>query len=188
MTDDAMRSPLAHLADLLGRVATLSGGTVTASEVVGLSQVSLRMSPDLVGRLGFEVPVDANTVASGDGRDVVWLGPDEWLVVSNGSADDVLASVASSLAGHHHAAVDVGANRGVVELRGDGRRVLLATRCPIDLDRRTWRDGRCAQTLFGRAPVLLHEREDATRLFVRPSYGDYIGELLARAAATAVGD
>jgi sarcosine oxidase subunit gamma len=179
-----MRSPLADLADRLGRVAELSRGTVAASEVTGLSQVSLRVAPELLDLLPFDVPVEANTATSDAGRDVLWLGPDEWLVVTGASADDVLASITGSLAGHHHAAVDVGANRAVVELRGDGRRSLLSTRCPIDLDRPTWRDGRCAQTTFGRAPVLLHEREGATRLFVRPSYGGYLADLSVAAAAT----
>ena len=184
MTAEVMRSPLAHLRGPLGRVGELSRGAVTASEVTGLSQVSLRVARDLLDLLPFDVPVDPNTAASIAGRDVVWLGPDEWLVITDASADDVLASIASGLAGHHHAAVDVGANRAIVELRGDGRRSLLATRCPIDLDRRTWREGRCAQTTFGRAPVLLHEREGTTRLLVRPSYGGYVVDLLVAAAAT----
>jgi sarcosine oxidase gamma subunit len=38
--------------------------------------------------------------------------------------------------------------------------------------------GRCAQTLVGRAQVLLHERDDATRLFVRPSFAGYLTDLL----------
>jgi sarcosine oxidase subunit gamma len=181
---DAPRSPLEHLAGRLGRVAELSRGAVTASEVSRLSQVSLRVAPDLLDLLPFDVPVETNTATSDAGRDVLWLGPDEWLVVTGASAYGALSSITDSLAGHHHAAVDVGANRAVVELRGDGRRVFLSTRCPIDLDRRTWRDGRCAQTTFGRAPVLLHEREGATRLYVRPSYGSYVTDLLVAAAAT----
>ena len=187
MTADALRSPLAPLAGRLERVAGLSGGAVTAAEVTGLSQVSLRAVPDLLELLRFDVPVEANTATSDAERDVLWLGPDEWLVVTGASGDGVLASITGTLAGRHHAAVDVGANRAVVELLGDGRRSLLSTRCPIDLDRRTWRDGRCAQTTFGRAPVLLHEREGATRLFVRPSYGGYVADLMVAAAATPLG-
>jgi sarcosine oxidase gamma subunit len=32
--------------------------------------------------------------------------------------------------------------------------------------------------VFGAAQVLLHEREGATRLFVRPSFADYVVDLL----------
>jgi sarcosine oxidase subunit gamma len=178
-----MRSPLAHVSDALARVTALTGGTVTAGEEPRLSQVSLRTAPEVVLRLPFDVPAEPNTAASAGGRDALWLGPDEWLLVTNEPAEQVVASIDEALAGEHHAAIDVSANRAIVELRGEERFALLATRCPIDLDRRSWRDGRCAQTLFGRAPVLLHERNGATRVFVRPSFGGYLVDLLVAAAA-----
>ena len=63
-----------------------------------------------------------------------------------------------------------------------GRLELLASACPLDLHPRAWGDGRCAQTLFGAAPVLLQERSGATRIFVRPSFVDYVVDLLLAAA------
>ena len=183
MTAEMLRSPLAHVSDALERVAILTAGTVTAAEIGWLSQISLRASPMLVERLPFHVPTEPNTAGSAGGLDTLWLGPDEWLLVTDEPAEQALASIDETLAGHHHAAVDVSANRAILELRGDARSALLATRCPIDLDRRSWNAGRCAQTLFGRAQVLLHERNDATRLFVRPSFGGYVVDLLVAAAA-----
>ena len=47
-----------------------------------------------------------------------------------------------------------------------------------------WGAGRCAQTLFGRAQVLLQELDDATRVFVRPSFADYVVDRLLAAART----
>ncbi len=183
VTAETLPSPLAHVSEGLERVATLTAGTVTAAELGGLSQISLRAAPELVERLPFDVPTEPNIAASAEGRDVLWLGPDEWLLVTDEPAEQALASIDETLAGHHYAAVDVSANRAIVELRGDARSALLATRCPVDLDRRSWGAGRCAQTLFGRAQVLLHERNDATRLFVRPSFGGYVVDLLVTAAA-----
>ena len=38
----------------------------------------------------------------------------------------------------------------------------------------------CAQTLFGGAQVILHQRDErTTRVFVRPSFAGYVTELLA---------
>ena len=74
--------------------------------------------------------------------------------------------------------VDVSANRAVFELGGPSRLERLAIACPIDLHPRSWGDGRCAQTVFGAAQVLLHERDDATRVFVRPSFAGYVVDLL----------
>jgi sarcosine oxidase, subunit gamma len=183
VTAEALRSPLLHVSDGFERVASLTAGTVTAAEADGLSQISLRAAPDLLDALPFDVPTRTNTSASAGGRDVLWLGPDEWLLVTDQPAQEVVASIDEALAGHHHVAIDVSANRAIVELRGGARWTLLATRCPIDLDRRSWSAGRCAQTLFGRAQVLLHERNDATRIFVRPSFGGYVVDLLVAAAA-----
>ena len=55
----------------------------------------------------------------------------------------------------------------------------LAGGCPIDLDPAGgWCPGLCAQTLYGHAQVLLQEREDATRLFVRSSFANYVVDRL----------
>ena len=60
---------------------------------------------------------------------------------------------------------------------------LLATGCSLDLHPR-WHAGMCAQTLFARAPVILEQRSDATRVFVRASFADYLIDRLLVAATT----
>ncbi|HET7236939.1 MAG TPA: sarcosine oxidase subunit gamma family protein [Actinomycetota bacterium] len=168
------RSALAHRATDLERLE--------AVEIPFLTQLAVRAEPATVAALGF--PVDPNTAAYGTGWDLLWLGPDEWLVVADpGNAVASAAALEGSLAGGHHSVVDVSANRAVLELRGAGRHELLASACPLDLHRRAWGEGRCAQTLFGAAPVLLQERLGATRVFVRPSFAGYVVDLLRSAAA-----
>jgi sarcosine oxidase subunit gamma len=175
MAEVAMRSPFAHrLADLV---------RLDAVEVPFLVQLAVRCSADAAERLGF--PIEPNTATGDMDRGVLWLGPDEWLVVSGaGTEAAVGGELASELTGTHHAIVDVGANRGVLELRGEQRLALLATGCGLDLDPRGgWAPGRCAQTLFARAPVLLQELPGATRVFVRPSFADYVVDRLLAAKA-----
>ena len=99
-----------------------------------------------------------------------------------GAAGAIADELARSLDGLHHSIVDVSANRVALELAGPSRHDLLASACPIDLHPRSWGDGRCAQSVFGAAQVLLHEREGVTRLFVRPSFADYVVDLLLAAA------
>ena len=117
-------------------------------------------------------------------RGVLWLGPDEWLVVGlPGTAADTVAVLEDELAGRHHSVVDVSENRAVIELRGADRHALLASGCAIDLDARGgWVPGVCAQTLFARSQVLLQELDGATRVFVRPSFAGYVVDLLLVAA------
>lgn len=187
MTGASFRWPLAGRTEDLARVAALTGGTVTARAVTGLSQHTLRVDPSLAGRLPFPLPREANTVATSPDADVLWLGPDEWLIVAEvaeGAASDLAATVASAFPATHHSLIDVSGGRAVVELAGDGRHHMLAGRCGLDLHPRAWYDGMCAQSLLGRAQVLLQERNETTRIFVRPSFGRYLVDILVDAAAT----
>lgn len=183
MTDDLRRWPLADREDALARIARLSGGDVTAGLVTGLFQVALRVDPSRTGPLPFAVPREAGTVATDVHHEVLWLGPDEWLVVTPRDAADVMSTIDASLGTDPHAAVDMSANRAIVELSGVGRHQLLESRCPLDLHPRSWRAEMCAQTLLGRAQVVLQHRGDATRVFVRPSFGAYVVDVLVDAAA-----
>jgi sarcosine oxidase subunit gamma len=142
---------------------------------IDLAQVDVRADP---GLLPFAPPAE-NSATTWEGRDVLWLGPDEWLIVAERDAVAAIArELGTSLMGHHHSAIDVSANRIVLELT-DGLELLEAG-CGLDLDPRRWRPGMCAQTLVGQAQVILHQRDErTTRVFVRPSFDGYLTRLLA---------
>jgi sarcosine oxidase, subunit gamma len=168
-------------APLAGRAAGLA--PVGAAEVAFLAQVTLRADPALAPRLPFPLPLEPNTWTAGGDREALWLGPDEWLVVGPpGSAPAIAAELGRALDGEHHAVVDTSANRTVVELAGAARFDLLAQGCGLDLHRRAWRPGSCAQTLLFRVPVLLQERDQATRVFVRASLAAHLADWLAAVA------
>jgi sarcosine oxidase subunit gamma len=171
-----IRSPLAHRADDLVRL----GGV----EVRSLAQIDVRCGPAEAEGLRF--PTEPNTVAGDMRRGVLWLGPDEWLVVSlPGTAGASASAIEANLDGTHHAVIDVSANRAVIELRGVTRLDLLASGCSLDLDPAGgWVPGVCAQTLFARAEIILQELDGATRLFVRPSFADYVVDRLLTSLET----
>jgi len=181
MPDPAAGVPPAASSPLAGRTGDLAA--VGAREVAFLAQVSLRVDPALAPRVRFALPLEPNTWRRGGGREALWLGPDEWLVVAGpGQAPAVVAELEGALDGQHRSVVDVSAYRTVVELAGDGRFDLLAQGCGLDLHPRSWRDGRCAQTLLARVSVLLQERQDATRIFVRTSFASHLASWLRAAA------
>jgi sarcosine oxidase subunit gamma len=142
---------------------------------IDLAQIDVRATPDLVP---FAAPPE-NAVTDWDGRDVLWLGPDEWLVVADAdAAPRITSELETVLAGHHRSILDVSANRIVFELV-DGLGA-LSSGCGLDLHPSRWRPGMCAQTLFGQAQVILHQRDErTTRVFVRPSFAGYLTQLLA---------
>lgn len=168
------RAPFAHRADDLARM--------DAVEVPFLAQVDVRCAPEDAARLG--LPIEPNTVTGDLTRGALWLGPDEWLVVGlPGSETQHVAELLEALAGTHHSVVHVSANRAVVELKAEDRHARLASGCGVDLDLEGgWMPGRCAQTLFARTQVILQEMEGATRIFVRPSFADYLVDRLLAAA------
>jgi sarcosine oxidase subunit gamma len=119
------------------------------------AQVSVRGEP----------PVAQNTTAEIDGKQVVWLGPDEWLAIGASEADYPDAS----------AAVEVSANRVVLVLEGDDAADVLAQGCSLDLHRSVFGPGTCAQTSLARAQVILVRPDDERFLIlVRPSFAPYL--------------
>jgi sarcosine oxidase subunit gamma len=145
---------------------------VAISELWFPAQVDLR-----VGSMeGLDLPLVPNTWRVGPGGwEWLWLGPDEWLAASaDGSSNAFIAELERALDGRHRSIVDVSAGRAVVDLDGDGRRELLSHGCGIDLHPRSWMAGMCAQTLLARVPVILQERGDGTRVFVRPSFAEWL--------------
>jgi sarcosine oxidase subunit gamma len=146
---------------------------VTA-EPIDLAQVDVRVDP---ADLPFEAPVP-NTATMWQGRDVLWLGPDEWLVVGeSGTERAIVHELQTALSGHHHSVVDVSANRIVFDL--PDALELLSTACGVDLDPTRWVAGMCGQTLVGHAQVILHQRDRRTsRVFVRPSFAAYLADRL----------
>ena len=156
--------------------------TVRIRDLGPLTQVGLRAdAPDaelaeLADAVGVALPVRSNTVARGDGgRRALWLGPDEWLLVDEPGGGDILVAGVEEAGGVHWAtAVDLSANRVVLELSGPRVRDLLAAGCALDLHPRAFGPDRCAQTMLARAQVILERDGDAFRLFVRPSFARYL--------------
>jgi len=133
--------------------------TAVLSEPVLAAQVSVRGEP----QPGF--PVQPNTTATLAGRLVLWLGPDEWLVLDAREEDFPAAA----------AAVDVSANRVALEIAGPRAADVLARGCSLDLHPSVFPPGRCAQTLVAKAQVVLHRPErDRFTLLVRPSFRPYL--------------
>jgi sarcosine oxidase subunit gamma len=134
------------------------------------AQVSTRGAP----QPGF--PVEPNTIATVEGRTVLWLGPDEWLVLGGREQDYPRAA----------AAVDVSAGRVVLELSGADALDLVAQGCSLDLHPSAFAPGNCAQTLLGRAQVtLVRPDEERVLILVRPSFAPYVRAWLEDAASAA---
>ncbi|SOZ34791.1 sarcosine oxidase subunit gamma [Cupriavidus neocaledonicus] len=137
------------------------------------------------GVVGCRPPAAPNTVARSAAYDVLWLGPDEWLVRSSAAvtAGVLEGKLAPAIAGSYSAAVDVGSGYTVVEISGDRVRDVLARGCPLDLHPRVFGPGQCAQSHYFKAPViLLPTGDNRFEIVVRRSFADYFCRILLDAA------
>ncbi|MER7837007.1 sarcosine oxidase subunit gamma family protein [Streptomyces sp. NPDC096040] len=179
-------SPLAHLEERM-RAATVTGARgVALAEWPFITMVNLRVDPaseaaDRVEKtLGAALPRQCgHTTASGP-HTVVWLGPDEWLVLSQAEATAVAAELREALGADPGSVVDVSANRTTLELTGPSAREVLEKGCPLDLHPRAFGPGRAVSTTVGPVAVLLWQVDDEPtyRLFPRSSFADYLARWL----------
>ena len=126
---------------------------------------------------GTAPPIDPNTVATSRKAKVMWLGPDEWLIVALPGREGTLASgLRERLAGLPAAVVDVSESRTVIAVTGSKARDLLARGCTLDLHPRAFKVGACAQTGLARAAVLLHLVDDRPtfEITLARSFADYL--------------
>lgn len=150
---------------------------------------------DVAAVLGVQPPSRPNTWVGGRDAQVVWLGPDEWLVISDLAASATQeAQLRAAVGPSGGAAVDVSGQRVTMTLRGRHVRDILAKGCPVDLHPRVFPAGSSAQTTLGQAGVVLLADGNAgttdgtadhtTRftVLVRPSFATYLADWLTDAA------
>ena len=116
---------------------------------------------------------------------MLWLGPDEWLIVTppdeRGSVEDRLSE---ALRGGHSSVTDISGGQTLITLSGERARQVLAKGCSLDLHPRSFGQGKCAQTLVAGANVILRWADlgPSFDLIVRRSFADYLAIWLRDAA------
>ena len=132
--------------------------------------------------IGEALPLEPNTVAGSNNR-ICWLGPNEWLVISEGMAGNDYQDLAGKLSGLQASVVDVSEGYVSLSMRGKPAYDVLAKGCALDM--RYLDHGQCAQSALARSGVLLiagADREN-TEIIVRRSFAEYLALWLRNAAA-----
>jgi sarcosine oxidase subunit gamma len=180
------------MVDLAVRTLPLTGrhggsASVRVTPALPASRMSLR-APEgslaaLSSVLGLDLPNKPKTSAEAGGRTALWLGPDEWLVIDDGSTDLVaIAGTSNAL----HSAADVSHRNTGIIVSGPGAENCLSAGCPQDLSLESFPVGACSRTLFGKVEVVLIRLEPETfRVECWRSFSDYVFGLLAEAAEDA---
>ena len=172
MTADRRTAPLERARR---PVAAAASTRVALRELPFLAQVELRVAhrrADAAAADGARLPLPLDAEHGGRRRrrpHALWLGPDEWLVV--GAARERGGARGRSWPARGAATgsvVDLSANRTALEVAAPRARDVLAKGCALDLHPRAFGPGRCAQTLLGRAQVILWQASDGRLRHLRP--------------------
>lgn len=164
-------------------------GVVELREVSFLTMVGLRVDRNsdagqrIAGVTG-GLPAACGGVSGTGDTSVLWLGPEEFLVVAPTEAHeslggDLIQALREALADGAGQVVDLSANRTTFELTGPRARAVMEKGCSLDLHPRVLSAGTALSTEIGNIPVVLWKTgEESFRIFPRASFADFLGRWL----------
>ena len=192
MPDSTLTSPLSLFLGGQTRTLQVDAGSAVLSEIPFVQMLNLRGDAgdarfvEAARRAtGLSLPRTANRSERSDARQLLWLGPDEWLYQArDGEGAAVAAALRAALQGLHHAVVEVGDGHTVLRVEGPGAGELLMRGCPLDLHPLHFTAGCVAQSHVARANMTLHCLQAGTcfELTVRRAFADYLARWLCAAA------
>ena len=176
------RSALAHLG-LEARASAAGDAGVTLGESPMRGLLMLRgdaadaeFRGAVAAVIGLEPVVEPLTAVRRRDVSMLWLGPDEWLVVTpDRRLERIERALRDALGGQHAALTDVSHSRAVLVLSGPDARAVLAKGCTLDLHPRVLGPGRCAQSRLAKCQALIHQTTDAPEfeVHVQRSFAQY---------------
>ena len=133
---------------------------------------------------GCNFPPAANHFETAGERHVVWLGPDEYLLLCESGKEKALHdTLTSTIKTSHFAITDVSDALCTLLLSGAAVRDVLAKGCSLNLLPTKFGAGKCAQTLLAHAGItLMALSDDAFILICRNSFAPYVHDWLVDAA------
>lgn len=154
------------------------------AELAHLGKLNLRGNADILPAVKKHtgcpsLPANNSTVTVGE-RSLVWLAPDEYLLLCEAGQEANLTSQLMLDLGKVHAAVNnVTDALCAISLRGSAVRRVLAKGCALDLHPSVFTAGMCAQTMLSHAAVTLIAGEDNRFMVIcRTSFAAYTHDWL----------
>ena len=181
--------PLVNPRERFRERCVAAGGLISLREVPRNAQINLRgdahnpaFCKAVQSALGLEIPATPNSTCNTSSRiTVLWLGPDEWLIVGEaGVQQRIITQLNDALGSLHSSVIDVSDARTIFEISGTRSRELLAKGCSLDLHPQVFHPGTCAQTNLARANIIIQllDRMPTWLLYVRISFANYLASWL----------
>jgi sarcosine oxidase subunit gamma len=187
MSESRRRSPLHHRKSIKAME-----NAARIAELAFLGKLVLRVNPNAADEavtqaVGVSLPADACTATREGETAILWIGPDEFWVITARDGQTALAdALEKGLAKVHHQVADVTSYYTTIELAGPRAREMLMKLTTLDLHPREFKAGQVAGSMFGAAQAILWQVDadnadggPVFRLFVRRSMADYLWCVLA---------
>ncbi|NCF49198.1 MAG: sarcosine oxidase subunit gamma [Bacteroidetes bacterium] len=174
----------------LTTIANPDGGKpgLVISEMAHLGKLNLRGGTDMLATIkshtGCKILPANNRFETVGDRQLIWLGPDEFLLLCEaGRERELRAELMLGFDGIHAAVTNVTDSLCALNLRGPALRRVLAKGCALDLHPSKFAAGHAAQTLLSHAAItLLAIDQDKFTLICRTSFAPYVADWLEDAA------
>ena len=133
------------------------------------------------------LPIKPNTYTNNGKIKILWLGPNEWLVVDeNPNENNELISKLENINNREESSItDISENRTVIRIAGKKLFTLLSKFLVLDLDQNLPNESSVAQTLFVKVPIILVRNYSneigqipEIDIFTNRSHSNYIYKLL----------
>jgi sarcosine oxidase subunit gamma len=132
--------------------------------------------------LGFALPLQPCHSVTSEQRSALWLGPDEWLILTAAS-DPLAAALTHAMHGLAHSLVDVTHRQCAIGLNGEAASDVLNAGCPLDLNETTFPIGMCTRTVLAKSEIVLWRIGIAAfHLEIARSFAPYVRAFLLEAA------
>ncbi|MCC6519816.1 MAG: sarcosine oxidase subunit gamma [Tabrizicola sp.] len=171
-------------------VSALNGasfqGFAAIREIGPLGMITLRakglksLDKAIKAVTGTKIPAQRRIEVNGD-RACGWMSPDEYLLIlPYAEVGGALASLAKSLAGEHHLAVDVSDARAVFRVEGDRAAEVLQKLSPVDFE--TLEPGELRRSRTAQVAAAMWKQDQGFTVVCFRSVARYVFDLLANAS------
>ena len=162
---------------------------IKIQELPYVDKINLRLDPNnndymsICGKiLGAVLPTKPNTYVQNEKVKIIWLGPDEWIVI-NDQENELFIKLKNELGDLEASVTNVSENRTIIRLSGKKIITLLSKFLVLDLEKNLGTQSSCAQTLFVKVPILLVRNDDNNQIpvidiFTNRSHANYIYNLI----------
>ena len=147
--------------------------------------------PSKIGKiLGIILPKESCSTSSNENVTSLWLGPNEWLIVSNqeiskeGGVYELEQVLFDGISKTNLGAVtNVTDQFTIFSLSGSNIFEVISKGCPFDFDSDNFGNNKVVQTILNHVDVTMHQRsENVVDLYVRRSFASYLWDWLKDAA------